>query len=486
VGTDQGGLRLADARGKWLVVAAVLGSGMASLDATVVNIALPALGRDLGAAFDGLQWTITGYTLTLAALILLGGSLGDRFGRRRIFVIGTIWFAVASALCAVAPSIEVLVAARALEGVGAALLTPGSLALIQASFAEADRGKAIGAWSGFGGVTTAIGPFVGGYLVAGPGWRWVFLINLPLAALVIWVALRCVPESFDPRASRKLDVLGAILGAVGLGGLTYGLIGANAGWTPSVVVVLVVGVVALVAFVVNERRSSAPMLPPAIFANRQFSAANIVTFVVYAALGGLFFFLVVELQVVAGFSPVLAGSALLPITVLMLLLSAQAGALSARIGPRLPMSLGPLLAACGVLLLLRIGPNASYVFDVLPGVVVFGLGLSLLVAPLTTTVLAAAPPERAGVASGVNNAVARAAGLLAVAVLPLLAGISGDDYQHPDVFASETHTAVLICAVLLAIGGVVAALTIRNSEKVPGPPSRQFCGIEGPPLQPRA
>lgn len=480
-------MSLRDASGKWVVVAAVLGSGMASLDATVVNIALPALGRDLGTGFDGLQWTINGYTLTLAALILLGGSLGDRFGRRRLFVVGTLWFAVASALCAAATSIEVLAAARALEGVGGALLTPGSLAMIQASFGEQDRGRAIGVWSGFGGIATAIGPFIGGYLVAGPGWRWVFLINLPLALAVVAIAQQHVPESWDPRAPRHLDIVGAALGAIGLGGVTYALIGAGNGWSGGALVLLVLGLVALGAFIVNEQRSPYPMLPPEIFKNPQFMAANIVTLVVYGALGGLFFFLVVDLQVVAGFSPVLAGSALLPVTFIMLLLSARAGALSARIGPRLPLTIGPLVGACGVLLLLRIGPSASYVVDVLPGVTLFGLGLALIVAPLTTTVLASAAAEHAGIASGINNAVARAAGLLAVAVLPLLAGVSGEDYQRPEVFNAGFRIAVLIAALLMAAGGVVAALMIRNTaaSRVEARPARQrFCSIDGPPLQP--
>jgi EmrB/QacA subfamily drug resistance transporter len=460
---------------------------MASLDATVVNIALPALGKDLHAAFDGLQWTVSSYTLTLASLILLGGSLGDRFGRRRIFVIGTVWFAAASVLCALAPSIEFLVAARALEGVGAALLTPGSLAMIQASFVEGDRGKAIGAWSGFGGVATAIGPFVGGYLVAGPGWRWVFLINLPVALLVIILAQRHVPESRDPHAAPHLDVAGAVLGALGLGGVTYGLIAAGNGWSAVPIAALAVGLLALVAFALNERRSRSPMVPPVMFANPQFTAANVETFVVYAALSGLFFFLVVDLQVVAGFSPLLAGSALLPVTAIMLVLSSRMGALASRIGPRVPMALGPLVAACGVLLLLRVGPNTSYVLDVLPAVAIFGLGLAFLVAPLTTTVLAAAPAEHAGVASGVNNAVARAAGLLAVAMLPLVAGISGDDYQRPDTFAAGFRIAVLVCAGLLVAGGLLAALTIRNPA--PAEPRkrlarRQFCAVDGLPLQP--
>jgi EmrB/QacA subfamily drug resistance transporter len=480
-------LTLGSAAGKWVVAAAVLGSGMASLDATVVNIALPTLGKDLHAAFDGLQWTVSAYTLTLASLILLGGSLGDRFGRRRIFVVGTLWFAAASALCTIAPSIEFLVLARALEGVGAALLTPGSLAMIQASFVEGDRGKAIGAWSGFGGIATAIGPFVGGYLVAGPGWRWVFLINLPVALVVIVLAQRHVPESRDPHASPHLDLLGAALGALGLGGVTYGLIAAGNGWSAVPIAALTFGCLALVAFGINERRSRSPMVPPDIFANPQFTAANVETFVVYAALSGLFFFLVVDLQVVAGFSPLVAGSALLPVTAIMLVLSSRMGALAGRIGPRLPMSLGPLVAACGVLLLLRVGPSASYLLDVLPAVVVFGLGLAVLVAPLTTTVLAAAPAEHAGVASGINNAVARAAGLLAVAMLPLVAGISGDDYQRPETFASGFRIALLVCAALLVAGGALAGFMIRNpgaAEPIKRPVRRQFCAIDGLPLHP--
>jgi EmrB/QacA subfamily drug resistance transporter len=478
-------VRLSEPSGKWLVTAAVLGSSLAMVDATVVNIALPALGSDLQAGFAGLQWTITGYTLTLASFILLGGSLGDRYGRRRVFVLGTVWFAVASALCALAPSIEVLVASRALQGVGGALLTPGSLAIIDASFVPEDRGKAIGTWSGFGGIASAIGPFVGGYLVAGPGWRWVFLINLPLAAIVVAIAQRHVPESQDPEAPRQLDLPGAVLGAVGLGGVTYALIAAGGGWSANSLVAGVLGLAALVGFVINEYRSAHAMLPPRIFASRQFTAANVVTFVVYAALSGVFFFLVVYLQVVAGFSPLLAGSAMLPVTLVMLVLSARAGALADRIGPRLPMSVGPFVAACGLLLMLRVGPNASYVIDLLPAVTIFGLGLALIVAPLTTTVLAAVESRHAGLASGVNNAVARAAGLLAVAVLPLVAGISGDDYQHPEAFAPGFRTAIVVCAALLALGGVVAAGTIRNPSRVRKPAGlvgRHYCAIDAPPM----
>jgi EmrB/QacA subfamily drug resistance transporter len=478
-------VRLGEPSGRWVLVAAVLGSGMAGIDATVVNVALLALGRDLHAGFAGLQWTINGYTLTLAALILLGGSLGDRYGRRRVFVIGVGWFALASALCALAPTIQVLIAARALQGVGGALLTPGSLAMISASFVAGDRAKAIGAWSGFGGIASAIGPFLGGYLVAGPGWRWIFLINLPLAAIVVLIARRHVPETLDPNAAPHLDLLGAGLGAIGLGGVTYALIAAHGALSAIVVGAAVVGLAGMVGFVRTERRSPHPMLPPRIFANRQFTAANMVTFLVYAALGGVFFLLVVNLQVVAGFSPLLAGTALLPITVIMLVLSARAGALAGRIGPRLPMTLGPLVAACGVLLLLRIGPHASYLSAVLPAVTVFGLGLSLIVAPLTTTVLTAAETRYAGVASGVNNAVARAAGLLAVAVLPVVAGIYGDDYRNPSAFADGFRIAVITSSALLVIGGFIAAATIRNPPKVSHATRsdrRHYCAIDGPPI----
>jgi EmrB/QacA subfamily drug resistance transporter len=478
-------VRLGGAKGRWIILAAVLGSGMASLDATVVNIALPTLGEDLGVGFAGLQWVVSAYSLTLASLILLGGSLGDRFGRRRIFIVGTIWFAAASAACALAPSIELLVAARALQGVGGALLTPGSLAIIQASFVESDRGTAIGTWSGLGGVATAAGPFLGGYLVQGPGWRWVFLINLPVSIVVALVAQRHVPESYDPHAPSHLDLPGASLCALGLGATTYALISAGSGWSTALVLMLVAGVLLLAGFVVNELRSPNPMVPPAVFRNRQFSAANAETFLVYAALGGVFFFLVIGLQVVAGFSPILSGAALLPATFVMLVLSPRAGALNSRIGPRLPMSLGPIVAAFGTLLLTRIGPGASYLVDVVPGVLFLGLGLSLTVAPLTTTVLGAASAEHAGVASAINNAVARAAGLVAVAVLPLIAGISGDDYQHPLEFASGFRIAMMVCSALLVAGGITGALTIRNPrpEPVSTPPDgRHYCAVDGPPI----
>lgn len=488
------GLRMGTPQGRWVLLTTVLGSGLAMLDATVVNVALERIGTDLDAGFSGLQWTVNAYTLTLASLILLGGSLSDRFGRRRVFIVGVCWFAAASLLCGLAWNIETLIAARALQGVGGALLTPGSLAIISASFAGADRAAAVGAWSGLGGVAGAVGPFLGGWLVEW-NWRAVFLINLPLAVLVVVVAARHVPETRDPGAAPHLDVAGTVLVTLGLGSLTYAL--TAAGEQSSSVAVWAIGAIgvgALALFVGVERRSSHPLVPPAIFRNRRFTAANIVTLLVYAALGAVFVLLVLHLQVVAGFSPLLAGTALLPVTVLMLAFSARVGALAQRIGPRPLMTVGPLVAAAGVLLMRRIGPDASYVADVLPAAVAFGLGLTLLVAPLTATVLSSAEDRFAGVASGVNNAVARAAGLLAVAVIPVAAGIGGEDYTDPDAFADGFRTAVLLLAGLLVAGAVVSALLIGPRDERPdeGPaPGRlrvqqyPHCGVVGPQLHPR-
>jgi EmrB/QacA subfamily drug resistance transporter len=447
-------------RGRWVIAVTVLGSGLAMLDATVVNVALARIGEDLGAGFSGLQWTINAYTLTLAALILLGGALGDRFGRRRVFVLGVVWFAAASALCGLAPNIGVLVAARALQGIGGALLAPGSLALISASFSGADRSAAVGAWSGLGGLAGAVGPFVGGWLV---GWTWraVFLINLPVAVVVVLCAVRHVPESRDPDAAGPVDVAGAATGAIALAGITAALTQAGrTGSGPFVAGALAVGCTAALGFVLAERRAVHPLVPGDLLHQREFAAANLVTVLVYGALGSLFVLLVLQLQVVAGFAPLLAGTALLPITVIMIFFSARAGRLAGRIGPRLPMTIGPAICAGGVLLMLRIHGGASYLTDVLPAVAVFGAGLAFTVAPLTATVLDAAGSRHAGVASGVNNAVARTAGLLAVAAVPALAGIS--DYTDPVAFDRGFRTATLIEAGLLAAGAVAAVLLIRS------------------------
>jgi EmrB/QacA subfamily drug resistance transporter len=473
-----------------VLTAAILGSGVAGLDATVVGIALPAIGKEFGVGVDALQWVSTAYMATLAGLLLLAGTLGDRLGRRRIFLVGVVWFGIASALCGVAPDSLTLILARGLQGVGAALLTPGSLAILQASFGEADRPRAIGAWSGFGGVATAIGPFLGGWLIAAVSWRLVFYLNLPLTAAVVVISLRHVPESRAPGPHGRLDVAGAVAATVGLMGLTYGLIeGPGQGWTsPGVLVSLAVGVLLLGALVPLERRAADPLLPPALFRSLQFTAANAITFVVYAALGGVLFLLPVVLQQAAGYSPLLAGAALLPVTAIMLLLSSQSGALAARIGPRLQMTVGPVIIAAGLLLLLRIGPGGgSYVADVLPAMVVFGLGLAINVAPLTSTAMNAAPAEHAGVASAVNNDVARAAGLIAVAVLPVVAGITGESYLHPAELAHGFRIAVVIAAAACVLGGVLAALTIRNPTR-PSAPSEQLahelhCAVGAPPLR---
>jgi EmrB/QacA subfamily drug resistance transporter len=474
-------------QGRWLLLATVLGSSVALLDATVVNVALPAIGADLDASFAALQWTVNGYTLTLAAFILLGGSLGDRFGRRRVFLVGVAWFAAASVLCGLAANVEMLVAARVLQGVGGALLTPGSLALIFASFPAEDRGRAVGAWSALGGLSAAVGPFLGGVLVE-VSWRLVFLLNVPLCAAVVGIALRHVPESADEEAPTSLDLAGAGTGVAGLGALTFGLVAAGEqGASPAVIACCAAGVLALAAFVVVERRARAPMLPVDIFRERQFTAANLVTFAVYAALGGVFFLLVVHLQVSSGYSPLLAGTALLPVTAAMLVLSPRSGALAERRGPRLPMTLGPLLCATGIALMLRIGVDADYVTDVLPAVVVFGVGLGTTVAPLTTAALAAAPSRHAGVASGVNNAVARTAQLLAVAVLPVVAGITGADYADPATFAEGFRVAMLVAGGLLLTGGTLAFFTISDEGALARRrirERRRHCAVDGPPVEP--
>ncbi|MET9576490.1 MFS transporter [Streptomyces sp. DT199] len=476
-------VRLASPQGKWILLTTVLGSSMAMLDSTVVNVALPRIGRDLDANLSALQWTVNAYMVTLAGLILLGGALGDRFGRRKVFVVGVVWFALASLLCGIAPNAGVLIAARALQGVGGALLTPGSLALIQASFHPDDRGRAVGLWSGFGGIGAAVGPFVGGWLVDGPGWRWVFLLNVPLALVCVPVALRHVPESGDQQAHGRFDVLGAVLGALALALVTYALIEAGGGGAV-VVVSAVAGVAAAVAFVVVERRRPDPMMPLDIFASRQFTAVNLVTLCVYAALGGFFFLAALQLQVVVGYSALAAGTALLPTTVLMLLLSARSGELAGRIGPRIPLTVGPLLCAAGMLMMLRVGPGASYVADVLPALVVLGLGLVTLVAPLTATVLGSVSVVRAGLASGINNAAARAAGLIAVAALPLLTGMGEEAYREPAAFDAAFDKAMGWCAGALVVGAAIAAAVVRRPPPdCKRPECLRHGGVMAPPLE---
>ena len=459
-------LRLASVRGRWTLLATTLGSALVIIDGTVVNIALPWIGHDLGAGMDGLQWTVSGYLLTLSALILIGGSLGDRFGRRRVFNIGVLWFAVASLLCGVAPNLGALIAARVVQGVGGALLTPGSLAIIEATFVSEERGKAIGAWSGLGGIATAVGPLVGGYLTQAASWRWIFLINLPFAAIVAWVALRYVPETYDPKAAGSLDLRGAALVVVGLGASTFALIEAPtfAPSSPLILVAATVGILGLAGFVVVEGRTREPMLPLSLFESRAFTGTNLVTLGMYGALGAVIFLLILQLQQVLGYSPIAAGVSTLPVTVLLLIISPFAGPLAQRIGPRIPLSVGPLTAAVGIALLARIDQNSSYVYDVLPALVVTGAGLGITVAPLTATVMGSVEDRHAGVASAINNAVARAAGLVAVALLPGLAGLSGTAYLDQQVFSNGFRSAMLMAAGLAFVAALIGLVTLRKAR----------------------
>ena len=408
-----------------------------------------------------------------------------------------VWFALASALCGLAPTIDVLIGARVLQGIGGALLTPGSLAIIQATFTHDDRPRAVGAWSGLGGVAAAIGPIVGGWLVQAVGWPSIFFLNLPLAAAVVAVTIRHVPETRDTSVRGSYDIAGAVLAAAALAGITYALIEApNTSTKVGVVIAGLIGIVTAVAFIVIKRRRTrapdkiTPMLPLDVFASRQFTVINILTFLVYGAFGGLLFLLVLQLQVVGGFSPLAAGSALLPVTLLMLTLSARAGALAQRIGPRWLLTAGLIALAIGMALMRRIGPHTSYVTDVLPAVVIFGLGLCAVVAPLTATVLASADVRHAGVASGVNNAVARAAGLIAVAALPAAVGLTAASYHVPAEFNHGFDTATAVCSLILLVAAVLAATLVDNSvlrpegQPLPAPEAKTTCTISAPQLQP--
>lgn len=455
-------LRFRSAEGRWVLLATILGSAVVQIEGTVVNVALPAIGNDLGASISDIQWILNGYMITLAALILLGGSFGDRFGRRRVFQIGTVWFTSASLLCAVAPNVELLIAARVLQGIGGALLTPGSLAILEASFQRSDRARAIGAWAAFGGIGAAIGPLIGGWLIDAISWRAIFLINVPIAGLVVYAAQKHIPETRNEGAAR-LDIPGAALAVLALAGITFGLIGApdEGIGAPGVLIPILIGLGAGVAFVLFEMRSREPMLPPEIFRNRQFDAANLLTFVVYGALGGVFFLFTVFLQTSLGYSPLAAGAATLPITILLLVLSERSGAFASKHGPRALLSIGPVLIGIGIFMLGQID-SGDYLTSVLPPVLVFGLGLAATVAPVTSTVLAAAEDRFAGVASGVNNAVARAAALLAIAVLPWVAGLSGEAYDDPAAFADGFQTAMWVVGAIAILGGVVGYVTISN------------------------
>ena len=467
-GSGSGGLlAYGSAQGRWVVAAMIMGSSVAGIDSTVVAVALPAIGRNLHVGFQALQWTVTSYTLTLASLILLAGSLSDRWGRRRVFLAGLGWFTVASVLCAAAPGIGWLIAARAVQGIGGALMTPASLAIIETAFRPGDRTRAIGTWAGFTGVSAAIAPFLGGWLLEAGSWRAIFLINIPVAAVTARVTRRHVPESQDTSASGSADWPGALAGVAALATITYAIIVLpGAGVTsPQFAAAAVLAVVSSAAFVVTEWRGNHPMLPPAIFAPAQFRAANAVTFVVNGALGGFAFVFIPALEIIAGYSPVVAGSALVPVTVMTVLLSGASGRLAQRIGPRPPLVAGCLMCAVASMLAVRIGSRADYWTSVFPLAVLFGLGLASLIPPLTASAMNSAPDSLAGLASGVNNAVARVAGLLWIAALPPITGLTGAAYADPAQFRSSFAQVSWICAAAFACAAALAATFITRPDR---------------------
>jgi len=454
-------LTLDSAAGRRTLAASIVGSGAAFLEGTVVNVALPSIARDLGLGLEGVQWVINAYLLALGALTLLGGALGDRYGRRKLFVAGAIGFSVMTVGCAIAPGPRVLLALRFMQGAAGALLVPNSLAMLEASFGEEDRGTAIGRWAGWSGTSTAIGPLLGGWLIDAASWRWVFAAIAPVALAAAWLASdrNAVSES---GGGQRIDYVGAALMVLGLGGVTAALIdGPRLGFRdPIIVALLASGAIVLVAFAVIERRSESPLLPPRLFRSRAFTGANVATVLMYAALGGVLLLLMLQLQGNMGYSALESGASLLPANVLMLALSPAAGRFAHRHGARGPMTVGALVAGVGMLLFARVVPGATYAGAILPAVVVFGLGLSMLVAPLTAAVLAAAPDRDAGVASGVNNAVARLAGLISAAALPVAAGIGGLEKLSGLQLTQGFARAMWICAGLAVLAAAVAWVTV--------------------------
>ena len=509
---------------RMVLVACILGTTVVTVDSTAINVALPAIAEDLGGGLAGQQWVANAYLLTLSSFLLIGGSLGDVIGERRVFVAGVAGFGVTSVLCALAPTIEALVAARALQGLSGALLTPAALAVIVRTFAESERAQAVGTWTAWGGIGTVLGPVVGGQLVDSASWRWIFLINLPLVLGTLFIVSRAVPADAPRQPGTKLDLAGATLCALGLAGITFGLIEQPMrGWAdPAVAISLIGGVVLFAAFVLYERRAAHPMLPLRLFGRRNFAAGNVETFAMYGGLSIVFFLLVLFLQGVAGYSALAAGSASIPVTVVMFLLAARFGRLADRHGPRLFMGIGPLIASAGLALMLRLGADVDYWTELFPALLVFALGLSMTVAPLTATVLSDADAHNAGIASAVNNAIARVAGLVAIAAIGAIVAAQYDTRlmealgaaaDRPAVraavadtrpFAVEVprgldpaaaaavvraqeaasvdsfHFGIGIAVVLVGLGGVLGLAGIRNPRRkvaAEGCPGGQFVGV---------